>query len=698
MSHLNITLEPSPLFGHPPWLGFSHDGYPVVPLAEYLKVRKHNILSGGVRGIAASTQSLLTFGLLEAVVEKPIPESTLVKNESNRLVMTKEGISEILQDFIERIGRGREEDLDPWSKRVETTLSQAHSMMISFLRISFSVFDVLGDDAPSMVCLIALIGEALVNAKMVFPVGLVRQGFSWSMVWCPPHRKMLVQKMIADGWCPSVVEYLINTTSVSSLEYASLCGPMEDDKYHGDCSTEACNTYNIDEKVYTQKHAYSCKLTEISTACRNSIPPLEQVKEVLLGNGIPVITVDDGPCDRSVHLTVHRSSDIEYVAVSHVWADGLGGTTESGLPSCQLRRLASLVSEIKPGAAFWIDGICIPKEKDLRKKAIGMMGQTYREAAAVLVLDSGLQLCHSTEPPAAKILRVLASGWMRRLWTLQEAVLARTLYLVFADTSLLLTDLMPLPKDMLLFPELTDLAGELFRLTKLSRFNSYSIGDVARSLKWRTTSRPPDETLAIASLLGAHASVLVDLNPENRMIRLIQDVAQFPRNVLFLSGMKLQVPGFRWAPVSFMDAHRGSTGGLQLSTQEPDAVLTACGLRSMYYALLFKKTTFEPGQPRRLKNEKTNRFYEVMRGVVPSTGSFTCDMLLMLESIPAGNASPCVAVLRSPEHPEVGVDGTFTVKCEYKRRLVISDGLRDTGPAIDVISVYLSGKLSVCVS
>ncbi len=103
---------------------------------------------------------------------------------------------------------------------------------------------------------------------------------------------------------------------------------------------------------------------------------------------------------------------------------------------------------------------------------------------------------------------------------------------------------MPPPHDMLLFPHLADLAGELFRLTKLARYHTFSIGDVARSLRWRTTNRSSDETLAIASLLGAHPSVLVNLSPEHRMVRLIQEVGKFPRNVTFLAGAKLRVPGF----------------------------------------------------------------------------------------------------------------------------------------------------------
>ncbi|KAJ2989488.1 hypothetical protein NUW58_g3440 [Xylaria curta] len=689
--------EQSRVFKHPPWLGFRHDGYRIVPLAEYLVIRKEDH-PPGQKNFAASTQSLLTFGLLEAVVEQHIPESKLVKNKSGRLVMTKDNIIEIVQDFIERIKAGREEELEPWLNRIHTSLSQAHSLMVSILKSRFTAFDVLGDDAPSVVCFIALISEALVNAKRAFPPTLSPKGFSWSMIWTPPTRKTLVGEMIADGWCPYIVEYLVSTVSVSSLEHAFLHGPTEDNKDHSDCSTKACETYFVDEKAYTPKHLSSCQFSKVqpSTSCNYSRPPLEEVKKLVLGEDIPVITVVDESHESPIDLKIHRASDVPYVAISHVWADGLGSTTEIGLPTCQLRRLASLVSKILPGAAFWTDGLCIPRAADTRKKAIGMMARTYSEAAAVLVLDGGLQLCHSTKPPDVKVLRVLTSRWMRRLWTLQEAVLAKELYLVFADTPLLLKDIIPHPDDMLLSPSLTNLAGELFPLTKLSKFDSYAIGDVARSLRWRTTKRPSDETLAIASLLGVHASTLVDLTPENRMIQLIQDIGKFPKNVLFLSGAKLQVPGFRWAMASFMASHAGSPGELMLSTQKPEAVLTARGLKAVYYALIFPKTTFERGKPWKLKNQKTSQLYEV-RDLSSPVPSYTCDMLLLLESIPNGNATICVAVLRSPRTPEVESDGSFTVDCEYKRRLVISDEGAFEDHIEGAILFEMYGKLSVCV-
>jgi hypothetical protein len=170
-------------------------------------------------------------------------------------------------------------------------------------------------------------------------------------------------------------------------------------------------------------------------------------------------------------------------------------------------------------------------------------------------------------------------------------------------------------------------------------------------------------------------------------------MAKLPRNIIFLGGDKLQVPGFRWAPVSFMAAHGGSRG-LMPSTGDADAVLTVHGLEAVYFILIFPKTTFERRKPWKLKDKE--RFYKV-GDPSPGPGSYTCDMLLSLGRTPRGSVGNCVAVLRDPESHKPEDNGTFTVRCEYKRRLIISDEVMSSNTGDDTVHSTQSGKLSVCV-
>lgn len=691
-------------FANPPWLGFPHDGYDVVPLAQYIDIRPQNTLPNweeeeemAPRKLAASIQSLLTFGLLEAVTEQHVPESKLIlAEESGRLVMSRDGLLDILLDWVWRVRMSREEDLTPWFDRVITNLSHAHSSMVIYMRSTFQIFSPLGDDAPAMACFIASVGEALATARMCFPErSQGRSGFSWT-VWIPPWRSSLEEQMITEGWCPSVVEYLISSATVSSLEYVRKCGPVKDGKCHDTCSSLVCATYIVDENTYSQKHASSCNSSG-DPPCVYTTPPLGDVLQLLIERKVPVVTFAEGLDANPSRIQVHKASDVPYVAISHVWADGLGSTTGTGLPTCQLRRLASLVSTIQPGAAIWIDSLCVPKTDRERKMAIELMARTYSQAAAVLVLDDGLQRCPAAAPPGVKVLRVLTSGWMRRLWTLQEATLSRALYLAFADATLVpLAELIPPDSIILTRSHHADLAKELFRLTKLSAFQEYSIGDVARSLQWRTTNRSSDETLAIASLLGADVSALTGLAQQDRMMRLLQNIGRLPRNILLLDGGKLECPGFRWAPRSFMTAHGGRSSGPQLSTQTLDAQVTSSGLEARCYVLLFRMKTFERRQAWTLKDRKSGRDY-LMVGPLSGPSSYTCDMVLLPETLRGGNTAHCVAGLLDMEAAKQQTRSSFTVHCEYRMRLLMTDvlGKEEAG---EVVVGDVSGWATVCVS
>lgn len=111
---------------------------------------------------------------------------------------------------------------------------------------------------------------------------------------------------------------------------------------------------------------------------------------------VPVITVDKS--NGVIRLLVSRcsaSSAGEYIALSHVWVDGLGSTTQAGIPECQASRLGRLIHDASGGVdnAFWIDSLCIPEGKASRKKSIAMMKNIYRNASKVLVIDQTIRRC-----------------------------------------------------------------------------------------------------------------------------------------------------------------------------------------------------------------------------------------------------------------------------------------------------------------
>ena len=75
-----------------------------------------------------------------------------------------------------------------------------------------------------------------------------------------------------------------------------------------------------------------------------------------------------------------------------------------------------------------MDTLCVPvdpQSKEHRKKAIHLMANTFHEATTVLVLDKELLMIHASTSSFVELgIRIFCSGWMKRLWTLQEMTFA----------------------------------------------------------------------------------------------------------------------------------------------------------------------------------------------------------------------------------------------------------------------------------
>src|SRR6266496_819265 len=74
---------------------------------------------------------------------------------------------------------------------------------------------------------------------------------------------------------------------------------------------------------------------------------------------------------------------------------------------------------------FLMDPLCVPLGMKCRKLAIRGMASTYQNCMQALVFDSELKrVTYPGKPSHELFARIESSGWMRRVWTLQESVLA----------------------------------------------------------------------------------------------------------------------------------------------------------------------------------------------------------------------------------------------------------------------------------
>ena len=363
---------------------------------------------------------------------------------------------------------------------------------------------------------------------------------------------------------------LKNTVDITGLYIASLLkrSSLTTENLHRECTSRDCNAYQVDNSTYKTLHTQDCSG---SLNCLSAFVDDQQVSSILEdGDEIPVVSLasysmKDGICT----LKVTKSS--AYVAISHVWAHGLGNVETNSLPLCQIKRLAKLITQSFRSArryidpAIWIDTLCVPVAEHLikyRKLAIAKMAETYKRADQVLVLDTELQQASSTGSRAELATRILCCGWMRRLWTLQEALLSdsrpncQKLYIQFLDGPIPFNSLLD-SKDILSLHNSETALAALF--TRLPQFGNsvQNLSTLTRALEYRRTSRPKDEALCLISILGGDVKRLVDIaSADQRMQAFYSLLTELPSEIIFHKGRGLDIDGYRWAPASFLTSSK----------------------------------------------------------------------------------------------------------------------------------------------
>lgn len=291
--------------------------------------------------------------------------------------------------------------------------------------------------------------------------------------WIVNGASVLRGRLFSAGHCPSRIETLYSTYSTATLYYISgLQHRDQGGKPHNQCTANNCEVLHVDMNTYVTKHSDDCPTPSTDSSdlgCRHIGPEMSQIRAIIESGDIPIVcvTVDQ---HGELHMAIRPRKQLRsYIAISHVWADGLGNPTANSLRRCQLQRLhdqlrvvpqapgwSQWVSpdlvriKVPPrawktrntssakGVNFWMDTLCIPPSgqghDDMRKTAIGTMGQVYAGAESILVLDRELQSIRRQDLEQNEVLAHLStSAWLTRCWTYQEAVLARRIFFQFKD-------------------------------------------------------------------------------------------------------------------------------------------------------------------------------------------------------------------------------------------------------------------------
>jgi hypothetical protein len=194
---------------------------------------------------------------------------------------------------------------------------------------------------------------------------------------------------------------------------------------------------------------------------------------------------------------------------------------------------------------------------------VGQMREVYARAERVLVLDSSLLSCTSKAKYAELNMRILCSRWIRRLWTVQEAVLPRRLIFQFKDGPYMNQD-----GSIAMYTRNKDLKVNYFNtigyfaslpfdnykiLTGIQRTRNIWMG----LLKNRAVSVKTDEPVCGAILMDFDMKTLLAFEKKDRMRefwRMHEDGV--PLDILYVPGERLRDPAFSWALASILAVQR----------------------------------------------------------------------------------------------------------------------------------------------
>ena len=457
------------------------------------------------------------------------------------------------------------------------------------------------------------------------------------------------------GWCPSQLAPMFDQFSSAGVLYMTY---LRRPKVHEDhrmirvrpgqgsmplklCNEFECSFRKINNNTYVTAHADGCTQAD----CDIKAVKREELFRILDRGMIPLITTAAPTKENTeIPLVERESQETDYVAISHVWSDGLGNLEDNAMPQCQLNRLISLVQNL-PGRArpiehFWLDTICVPpdsKDKAQQKaqvQALNLMRDTYADATAVLVLDSWLLSNTCSDKEVEEVLmRIFNSTWNSRLWTYQEGALAKSLCFQFKDAAYDLEDGMAElhARSEVNFALSFTLTSSLnVRYENLRQFMRKTTAEermlaVFEGLRFRSTSVLADEALCLATLLGLDVSKILKAGSKasQRMKRFWKLVEKVPLEVLGFEGETFDLPGLRWAPRSFLHvessrthrtgAYLGFSGKMPL-TELKCGIRTPQGLR-----IRSQGYTFQTGE-NRLSNEILMRDQESHWSYLVGTG------------------------------------------------------------------------------
>ena len=612
-------------------------GWPqVLPSPEYPDFNKYELLHpSNDRELEKLFQTWIFFGLLHEILG---PRGLYREEDYTRTVL---GVKYVhTRNLLPRLSQWREH---VGFFRHPSMKIEVYARLLECLRLAEKSLAVLSQEPKTDILIedhqhvkfnraikisLAAICETIANAadEALFPVGQTHMPNSWKHAgWDLVTEKSLRRT----GWCPNEIamvcrdiktfsaQYYVGALSKSSPDGQSHAyhkgAKTNEGRHHLDCTANVCEELRVKKGTYVTDHC--CE----GGRCDMLGPNILDIYRILKASKTPVLQIRGNDLKHVEVAAVPYETGMRYIAVSHVWGDGLGNETSNHIPRCQLFRLLVLMKTLKSQVPWgretvddselylWIDTLCCPvvdsrkitdleEQRQYKRLALTGMRDVYEQAAYVLVLDKSLEsFSYRRIGVVEAALRLFNSPWMHRLWTLQEAALAKNLVIQFWDQAVDLRtiwqDARSLKESDLRYRavclEIESMCAEIrtFFHTETDGGGEHFV-KAARAVRLRRVSKHVDEALCIASVLKLDVSKIasMDEDGEGRMCELWRRIGSsgdlIPKDIIFNTLRRLRTEGLRWAPASLQQS-AFSHGELSATVYHPSmtqATLISRGL------------------------------------------------------------------------------------------------------------------------
>lgn len=205
-----------------------------------------------------------------------------------------------------------------------------------------------------LMCAIAAVHEAIVYslnhvAKRLGSANI--PNMTWEKMF---FGAAIITRMIEAGWCPSEIESAKDKfISTQFLYFLSRMRKNEIRREHLTCTTSLCSSFQLDLATYQTKHRQpGCR-------CLNVTPNMDDVMALLRNRKLPLLRImqTEGNLESLEVEVVAYTLETPYVAISHVWADGLGNPRGNSVPACQLSYIWEHVETLTKSAVFFSDPV-----------------------------------------------------------------------------------------------------------------------------------------------------------------------------------------------------------------------------------------------------------------------------------------------------------------------------------------------------